>query len=179
MAGSSSNPQMAFLPAAAGEEEAPATLALLVIAGSIPYNCEHWDMLTLTNFMVTLGRLFTFQILSGSQLRYSLVEGFNPRDPGYYRWELALKEEKQEPRTEAEKLLPPVVYKIILRDKFGMRLDDVFFFSKDKKRVDACLEKLSEELRCRTAADFYGMWVVNRNLDFLAGVEEKIEFEEA
>ncbi|OPX22505.1 MAG: hypothetical protein B1H03_04265 [Planctomycetales bacterium 4484_113] len=136
-------------------------------------------MLTLTNFLVTLGRLLSFQILSGSQLRYSLAEGFNPRDPAYYRWELALKEEKQEPKTEAEKLLPPVIYKVILRDKFGFRLDDVFYFSKDKTRVDACLEKISKELKCTTAADFYTKWVLERNLDFLTGVEEKIEFEEA
>jgi|GEM_PF-2019459 len=136
-------------------------------------------MPTLTNFMVTLGRALTFQIISGAEFRYSLMEGFNPRDPAYYRWELALKEEKKEPRTEAEKLLPPVVYKIMLRDKFGLRLDDVFYFSKDKTRVDACLTKIKEELRCTTAADFYAKWVLNRNLDFLTGVVEKIEFEEA
>jgi len=132
----------------------------------------------LANAMTTLGRLFTGKIAKGCEFVYSLREGLDPRDPAYLRWGMAVKTENLPPRTELEQEVPPKLYKRILRDKFGFRPDDVFYFSQDKRRVDVCLNKLLEELRCRTAAEFYSMWILNRNLDFLTGVKDDFEFEE-
>ncbi|OGK11653.1 MAG: hypothetical protein A2Y63_01340 [Candidatus Riflebacteria bacterium RBG_13_59_9] len=132
----------------------------------------------LANFMTTLGRIFTGKIAKGSEFIYSMREGLNPRDPAYLRWGMAVKEENIPPRTELEVEMPPKRYKLILRDKFGLRPDDIFYFSQDKKRVDVCLAKILEELRCRTAAEFFSMWILDRNLDFLTGVEDDFEFEE-
>jgi len=132
----------------------------------------------LANIGVTIGRLFTGKIAHGYELKYSLFEGLDPRDPAYVRWGMAVKEEVLPARTELEREMPPKMYKLILRDKFGLRPDDVFYFSQDKKRVDTCLEKILEELRCRTASEFFQLWILERNLDFLAGVEDDFEFEE-
>jgi len=134
-------------------------------------------MASFANFLTTLGHLFSGRITKWADFKYSLSEGLDPKLAAYMRWELALKQEKTEPidKDRPELIIP--LYKVILRDKFGLRLDDVFYFSKDKKRIDTCLKKLAEELRSRTASEFYDMWIVNRNLDFLTGVEEKMEFE--
>ncbi len=132
----------------------------------------------LANIATTIGRLLTGKIARGYELKYSLREGLDPRDPAYVRWGMALKEENLPPRTELEMDVPPKMYKLILRDKFGLRPDDVFYFSEDKKRVDTCLKRILEELRCRTASEFFQMWITDRNLDFLTGVEDDFEFEE-
>ncbi len=135
-------------------------------------------MATLPTFLATLGYLFTGRITSWSDVKYSLLMGLDPKLPAQDRWTLALKEEKTAPISEDRPELVGVLYKIILRDKFGLRLDDVFYFSKDRKRIDTCLKKVSEELKSRTAAEFFDKWITNRNLDFLTGVEEEMEFPE-
>jgi len=74
--------------------------------------------------------------------------------------------------------VPRKQYRLLLRDKFGLRPDDIFYFSEDKKKVDTCLKKILEELRSRTASEFYYMWITNRNVDFLIHVKDDFEFEE-
>ncbi len=132
----------------------------------------------LANIFTTLGYLFTGKIAKGCEFIYSLREGLEPRDPAYVRWTVAEKVENLPPRTDLEVEVPPKMYKIMLRDKFSLRPDDIIYFSQDKKRVDVCREHFLEELRCRTAAEFYDMWIVHRNLDFLTGVKDDFEFRE-
>jgi hypothetical protein len=130
------------------------------------------------NLITTLGYLFSGKIAKNCELIYSLREGLEPRDPAYVRWTVAEKVENLPPRTELEVEVPPKMYKIMLRDKFSLRPDDIIYFSQDKKRVDVCREHFLEELRCRTAAEFYDMWILHRNLDFLTGVKDDFEFRE-
>jgi hypothetical protein len=132
----------------------------------------------IANLMTTIGRLFTGKIAKGCEFTYSLREGLDPRDPAYTRWTLAEKVENMAPRTELEVEVPPKMYKLLLRDKFGLRGDDIFYFSQDKKRVDVCREHVLEELRCRTASEFYDLWITRRSLDFLTGVKDDFEFKE-
>lgn len=133
-------------------------------------------MASFATLLSTLGYLLTGRITKWSEFKYAISEGLDPKLPAHERWLLALKEEKTEPLNAERPEFYIPLYKVILRDKFSLRLDDVFYFSKDKKRIDACLKKISEELRTRTAGEFYDMWIVNRNLDFLIGVEEQMEF---
>lgn len=132
----------------------------------------------LSNIFTTLGRMLTGKVTRYHEFAYSVREGLEPRDPAYLRWGLAMKEENLPPRTEMEKEVPRKLYKLILRDKFALRPDDIFYFSEDKKKVDTCLNKILEELRSRTASEFYHMWITNRNVDFLLHVKDDFEFEE-
>ncbi len=129
-------------------------------------------------FLSTLLFLFTGHITSMADFKYAITTGLDPKVPAQDRFTLALKEEKGELISEDRPELVVPLYKVILRDKFGLRMDDVFYFSKDKKRIDTCLKKISEELQTRTVAQFTEMWISNRNLDFLTGVEERMEFSE-
>lgn len=134
--------------------------------------------MTLFNFFTTLGRMFTGKVTHYHEFLYSMREGLEPREPAYVRWGMAMKEEKLPPRTDMEKDVPRKQYKLLLRDKFGLRPDDMFYFSEDKKKMDTCLNKILEELRSRTASEFYYMWITNRNVDFLIHVKDDYEFEE-
>lgn len=98
---------------------------------------------------------------------YYTRTGFDPKQPAWQRWEIYVKASDKEPETEAERLLPTMNHRLILRDKFMQSPDEIIFYSTDKEKVDRLQEEYQREMRTRTSGDFYYKMVKGRNLDFI------------
>lgn len=107
-----------------------------------------------------------FRIWDQEEWFYYAKTGLDPRIPAFQRWDVLVREELKTPETEAEELLRPRNYRVILHDKYMQTPEEVIFFTTDKDKIDALEAQYRRELDSRTSGDFYYRMVKGRQLDF-------------